>query len=272
MNNSARSTADIVAQTEQNHIKFIDLQFTDINTPGAQVPVSVSNVIGSDSRRTTFVAASMTNFLDTVAYGLAGFSVSNAPGVGDYLQLTTTKTNGTLVVVTVTNSPGNTNTGPLVQQLLIAVNNNGALQAADGLVAALRRCALPAGGPGRHDSGGDEILLGFRGNPHRAEGASVSRRAETGGGFHFRRHRPAAFCRRPRRANPFVVWPQLTRAVGAGRQAASDADGKPMLLRPWCERLSNHQFLPRRHHARTGSGLPANHFEIHAPDAAALKC
>jgi uncharacterized protein (TIGR03790 family) len=113
----------------------IDLQFTDINTPGAQVPVSVSNVIGSASRRTTFVAASMTNFLDTVAYGLAGFSVSNAPGVGDYLQLTTTKTNGTLVVVTVTNSPGNTNTGPLVQQLLIAVNNNGALQAADGLVA-----------------------------------------------------------------------------------------------------------------------------------------
>jgi glutamine synthetase len=30
MNNSARSTADIVAQTEQNHIKFIDLQFTDV--------------------------------------------------------------------------------------------------------------------------------------------------------------------------------------------------------------------------------------------------
>ena len=30
MNNSARSTADIVAHTEQNHIKFIDLQFTDV--------------------------------------------------------------------------------------------------------------------------------------------------------------------------------------------------------------------------------------------------
>jgi glutamine synthetase len=30
MTNSAGSTADIVAQTEQNHIKFIDLQFTDV--------------------------------------------------------------------------------------------------------------------------------------------------------------------------------------------------------------------------------------------------
>ncbi|MEP6895138.1 MAG: glutamine synthetase family protein, partial [Chloroflexota bacterium] len=30
MNNSADSTADIIARAEQNHIKFIDLQFTDI--------------------------------------------------------------------------------------------------------------------------------------------------------------------------------------------------------------------------------------------------
>ena len=30
MNNSAHSTADIVAHTEQSHIKFIDLQFTDV--------------------------------------------------------------------------------------------------------------------------------------------------------------------------------------------------------------------------------------------------
>ena len=65
----------------------------------------------------------------------SGFSVSNSPSVGDYVQLIVTKTNGTQVVVTVTNSPGNTNTGPLVQQLLNAINNNGTLQAADGLVA-----------------------------------------------------------------------------------------------------------------------------------------
>ncbi len=113
----------------------IMLQSTDTNTPGAQIPVSVSNAVGSASGLTTFVTASYTNFLDTVAYGLCGLSVSNAPNVGDYLQLIVTKTNGTQVVLAVTNSPGNTNTGPLVQQLLNAINNNGALQAADGLVA-----------------------------------------------------------------------------------------------------------------------------------------
>ena len=30
MNNSINLTADILARTEQNHIKFIDLQFTDV--------------------------------------------------------------------------------------------------------------------------------------------------------------------------------------------------------------------------------------------------
>jgi uncharacterized protein (TIGR03790 family) len=113
----------------------IGLQFTDINTPGSQIPVNAGTAIGSASGLTTFVAASMTNYLGSVAYGLCVLSVSNVPGVGDYLQLIVTKTNGTQVVVTVTNSPGNTNTGPLVQQLLNAINNNGALQAADGLVA-----------------------------------------------------------------------------------------------------------------------------------------
>jgi uncharacterized protein (TIGR03790 family) len=113
----------------------IGLQFTDINTPGSQIPVNAGTAIGSASGLTTFVTASMTNYLGSVAYGLCVLSVSNVPGVGDYLQLIVTKTNGTQVVVTVTNSPGNTNTGPLVQQLLNAINNNGALQAADGLVA-----------------------------------------------------------------------------------------------------------------------------------------
>jgi uncharacterized protein (TIGR03790 family) len=113
----------------------IGLQFTDINTSGAQIPVSVSTVIGSASRLTTFVAASMTNFLDTVAYGLAGFSVSNTPGVGDYLHLIVTKTNGTQVTLAVTNTSPGTNTSGLTRQLVNAVNSNGALQAADGLVA-----------------------------------------------------------------------------------------------------------------------------------------
>ena len=113
----------------------IGLQFTDINTPGAQIPVSVSTAIGSASGLTTFVAASRTNFLDTVAYGLAGFSVSNTPSVGDYLQLIVTKTNGTQVTIAVTNASPGTNTSGLTGQLVNAINNNGTLQAADGLVA-----------------------------------------------------------------------------------------------------------------------------------------
>jgi uncharacterized protein (TIGR03790 family) len=111
----------------------ISLQFTNINTPGAQIPVTVSNAIGSGSALTTFVAASRTNFLDTVAYGVGWFYVSNYPSVGDYLQLVVTKTNGTQVTVAVTNTAPGANTSGLVTQLLNAVNVNGSLQMADGL-------------------------------------------------------------------------------------------------------------------------------------------
>jgi uncharacterized protein (TIGR03790 family) len=113
----------------------IVLQSTDINTPGAQIPASVSNAIGSASTLTTFVTASLTNLLDSVAYGFRGFSVANAPNVGDYLRLVVTKTNGTQVTFAVTNTPPGTNVSALTQQLINAVNGNGALQAADGLVA-----------------------------------------------------------------------------------------------------------------------------------------
>ena len=113
----------------------IELQYTDISTLGAQIPVSVSNAIGSASALTTFVTASRTNFLDTVAYGLAGFSVSNTPSVGDCLQMVVTKTNGTQVIIAVTNASPGTNTSGLTAQLLNAINNNTALQAADGVVA-----------------------------------------------------------------------------------------------------------------------------------------
>jgi hypothetical protein len=113
----------------------IVLQSTDINTPGAQNSLSISNSIGSASALATFIAASRTNFLDTVAYGLYGFSVSNAPSVGDYLQLIVTKSNGTQVTLTFTNTSPGTNTSGLTGQLINAINNNAALQAADGLVA-----------------------------------------------------------------------------------------------------------------------------------------
>ena len=113
----------------------ISLQFANINTPGAQVPVTVSTTIGSASALTTFVASGTTNFLDTVAYGLGQYSAANPPGVGDYLQLVVTKTNGTQVTLVVTNTAPGTNISGLTQQLVNAINSNSTLQAADGLVA-----------------------------------------------------------------------------------------------------------------------------------------
>ena len=113
----------------------IGLQFTDINTPGAHIPVSASAAIGSAATRTTFVAAGTTNFLDTVAYGWSGFSAANTPAVGDYLKIVVTKTNGTQVTLAVTNTAPGTNISTLTLQLVNAINGNGTLQAADGLVA-----------------------------------------------------------------------------------------------------------------------------------------
>lgn len=118
----------------------IMLQATDINTSGAQIPVSVSNALGSASALTTFVVASATNLLDTVAYGFygsdgIGFSAANPPSVGDYLQLVVTKTNGTQVTLAVTNTAPGTNISGLTGQLINAINSNSTLQAADGLVA-----------------------------------------------------------------------------------------------------------------------------------------
>jgi hypothetical protein len=118
----------------------IELQFTDINTPGGQIPINVSNTVGSASALTTIAVASATNFLDTVAYGYygsdgTGFSAANHPNVGDYLQLVVTKTNGTQVTLAVTNTVPGTTISALTGQLISAINGNSALQAADGLVA-----------------------------------------------------------------------------------------------------------------------------------------
>ncbi|MFZ0826503.1 MAG: TIGR03790 family protein [Verrucomicrobiia bacterium] len=113
----------------------IGLQFTDINTPGAQVEASIGSTMGLAPALTTFGSAGTTNFLDTVAYGLRALSAANTPNVGDYLQLVVTKTNGIQVTLAVTNAAPGTNISGLTQQLFDAINSNSTLQAADGLVA-----------------------------------------------------------------------------------------------------------------------------------------
>jgi hypothetical protein len=112
----------------------IGLQFTDINTPGAQIPVNVSNAIGSASALTTLIAASRTNFLDTAAYGVHyNYYVTNTPQVGDYLQLVAIKTNGQVVTTSVTNTSSGTTLSQFAKALFDAVNTNAALQSSDGL-------------------------------------------------------------------------------------------------------------------------------------------
>jgi uncharacterized protein (TIGR03790 family) len=113
----------------------IGLQSTDTNTPGGQISVMVSNSIGTAAALTTCIRAGQTNFLDTIAYGLRNFVITNAPQTNDYLQITVTKTNGTEVTLSVTNPPGNTSTPVLIQLFISAINTNASLMDADGLVA-----------------------------------------------------------------------------------------------------------------------------------------
>ena len=62
-------------------------------------------------------------------------------------------------------------------------------------------------------------------------------------GFHFRRHRAAAFCRRPGGADNCAVWSQFCCAMGATRQASPHSDRQPVRLQrrfgtlPQCEPL-----------------------------------
>ena len=111
------------------------LQSTNINTPGYQIPVMVSNSIGTAALLTTYVWASQTNFLDSIAYGLCNFVITNALQTNSYLQIVVTKTNGTEVALSVTNPPGNTSAPTLIQSLISAINTNASLMATDGLVA-----------------------------------------------------------------------------------------------------------------------------------------
>jgi uncharacterized protein (TIGR03790 family) len=114
------------------HGDRIELQSLDRTKSGAQVSLSVSNSIGSGTALTTGIAASRTNFLDTVAFGIRGFDIKGAPVNGNYLQLVVTKTNGVQVSLGVTNNSGMTLT-QMAQALLDLINATPTLQGADGL-------------------------------------------------------------------------------------------------------------------------------------------
>src|ERR1051325_5287726 len=121
------------------HGDRIELQFTDRSKLGAEVPLSVSNYIGSGTVLTTGIRDSGTNFLDTVAYGLRNFLVNSGaiypPPIGAWLQLSVVKTNGVTVNVGVTNSTLGATVPVLVSNLVNAINAASVLLAVDGCAA-----------------------------------------------------------------------------------------------------------------------------------------
>lgn len=112
----------------------IELHSLDFTTPGGAIPVATASFAGTGAALTTFVTASRTNFLDSIAFAATQLAVSNAPLAGDWLQLDILKTNGTRLTLATTNSATNT-VSQLVQDLVGQVNGAADLQSSDGVVA-----------------------------------------------------------------------------------------------------------------------------------------
>jgi uncharacterized protein (TIGR03790 family) len=134
--------AALDAQTTFTHVQAwpigdrIELQSLDVAVPGSNVTLSAGTAIGSATQLTTWLDPARPTFLDTAATGYLAVLVSNIPAVGDWLQLTFMKTNGTPVTISVTNPPANTNVATFTRSLFNSVNANPALKSADGVLAA----------------------------------------------------------------------------------------------------------------------------------------
>lgn len=116
------------------HGDRIELHSMNIAKLGSQVPISVSNSIGAGSVLNTFIAASRTNFLDTIAFGINSYQIAANPADGDVLRVTVTETNDTQVSLAVTNTTGQ-NLAELTQSLLDLISTNLApsLQTSNGV-------------------------------------------------------------------------------------------------------------------------------------------
>ncbi len=132
LNSTANQNANEVLAVA--HGDRIELRSTDANRSGGQTLLTVSNSIGNASTLTTFINASRSDFLDTIAYGIRSFNVGGLLVAGDVLQLDVLKTNGAAVTVTVTNSLASGPISSFVRQLADAINGTSALQGTDGLI------------------------------------------------------------------------------------------------------------------------------------------
>ncbi|HXU75957.1 MAG TPA: TIGR03790 family protein [Methylomirabilota bacterium] len=115
------------------HGDRIELQSFDLTKVGPQVPITASSSVGSASALTTFVGVNGGAFLDSSAFGIRAYLVTNTPQLGSWLQLNVTKTNGQVVSVAVTNTVSGTMLKDFARMLFDAVNTNAQLQGAEGL-------------------------------------------------------------------------------------------------------------------------------------------
>src|SRR5208282_2140821 len=72
------------------------------------VSLSASTAVGSAPQLTTLLSPARPTFLDSIASGYLGVLIENTPAVGDWLRFDFFKTNGTHIIVSVTNTTAGT--------------------------------------------------------------------------------------------------------------------------------------------------------------------
>jgi hypothetical protein len=111
-------------------------QWTPLYTnlfPG-RLETSVCSSAGSADTLTAFLLAGRSTFLDSSAFGRWPFTLSGAAPLGAWVQVGVTGTNGTSVLVSVTNQSATATPLALALQLSDAINSTPALQGTDGVV------------------------------------------------------------------------------------------------------------------------------------------
>jgi len=108
--------------------------------PGSSAPsVSEGPVfateIGSAVARTTFISGAKPTFLESPAFGTRAFSVIGSAQAGTWLRLTVTKTNGTVVNVSITNQIAGASAALVLSNLFNQINAEPGLLAPDGVFA-----------------------------------------------------------------------------------------------------------------------------------------
>jgi uncharacterized protein (TIGR03790 family) len=127
--NAQQNTVPVQAEAVGDRVV---LRSQTVATLGGQISAQAAAALGSSSNLTAFAASTMPTFLDSTAYGYHFVQAGNNPNVGDWLQLTFTKTNSTQVTVSATNATSGASITTLLQSLMDNINGNTALQSPDG--------------------------------------------------------------------------------------------------------------------------------------------